>query len=135
MPLPNLLHPIDVTIERADKATTPYDPDIREPLRTARRISVTVKAQVKYFQVGTPEWEKMGFSEEVKGYLLVRKTDVAAIPYTPSRGDRITAIGGRATALYLLQWNDTGHYPDQGGYTLMRLFFTDRRPSADAPAM
>lgn len=135
MPLPNLLHPVTVTIERADKATTPYDPDIREPLRTARRVSVSVRAQVKYFQTGTPEWERMGFSEEVKGYLLVRKTDVDAISYVPARGDRVTAIGNRTTALYLLQWNDAGHYTDQGGYTMMRLFFTDRRPAADAPAM
>lgn len=135
MPQPRLQHPITITIEVIDKASTPYDEDAREPLRVARRATKTFPAQVRYRRQVEPERTVLGTEEEVTGRLTTRKVDLAAISYTPRRGDRITKIGKDATELYLVTIELLGHYPDQNGATLKRLYFADRRPSASTPDM
>jgi len=132
--LPNLIHPIWITIQRADKTATVYDEDAREPIRSVVREEVTIQAQIVYRQVADPRFESYGLTEDARGYLLFRFSDLEARSYTPARGDMITALGHRATKLFLLQHADAAHYPDQDGASLVRWFWGDRRPSAQQPS-
>jgi len=134
MVLPNLIHPIWITIQRADKSATVYDPDAREPLRSVHREEVLIQAQIVYRQVADPRFEGYGLTEDARGYLLFRFTDLDAKGYTPARGDMITQLGHRATKLFLLQSADAGHYPDQNGASLIRWFWGDRRPTTQQPS-
>jgi hypothetical protein len=134
MVLPTLIHPIWITIQRADKAATVYDDDVREPIRSVKREEVLIQAQVTWRQVADPRFEAYGLAEDVRGYLLFRVTDLAAKPYTPARGDMITKLGTRDTQLFLLQSSDAGHYPDQNGASLVRWYWGERRPSAQQPS-
>lgn len=134
MPVPNLVHPVDVVIARKDASATIFDPDAREPVREVARLAdLTIKAQVSYSPTRAPEYERIGPNEKVTGYLLFRKTDLTSKGYTPKRGDRIATIQGAPADLWLVQTFPAGHYPGLGP-TLLRAFFGDRRPSAGAPA-
>ena len=46
MPLPNLIHPITVTIQKSNKSASVFDTDAREPIRVVGRETVTISAQV-----------------------------------------------------------------------------------------
>lgn len=137
MPLPNLIHPIDIVIKPIDRASTTYDRQAREPVRTVKRAAadVLIEAQVSYRGTMNPRLIPEGIAEQVAGYLLFRVFDLTEAGYAPNIGDRITAIGLRTTSLFVLQNVDLGHYGDQNGASLVRVFFEDRRPSADAPTM
>lgn len=135
MPVPSLINPIKATIQSADTTTTPYDRDTREPIRTVRRVTESIDAQVAHDLPRDFAVWGMGPAEDVRGYLVVRKKDVDAASYVPSRGDRITKLGHRATALYVLQVVDFGHHGDTNGSSLFLLTFGDRRPTSDAPTM
>lgn len=136
MVVPNLIRPVYATIQPASRTTTHYDSDAREPVRSvARSTAVLLPVQVHYDKIPEPEWGGPGATETVEGYLLARRVDLVAAGYTPKRGDRVTQLGHRATELYLSGTEDMGHYPDQSGASLLRLHFTDRRPSAATPAM
>lgn len=133
MPLPNLIHPIEVEIEPADKANALYDRDAREPVRSvARAATIVLEAQVEYRDPGDPRWQAMGIHESVTGYLLFRVLDLEAAGYTPgpTGGDRIVRIGHRTASLFTLQRKDAGHYGSEDGSTLVLVYFGDRRPSA-----
>ena len=136
MPLPNLIHPVRVSIQKMDKSATTFDADAREPVRSApRAATITLNAQVSLRS--TERSPDLGglVSENVGGYLLFRVVDLTAKSYTPSIGDKIVSIGHRSVELYILQSEDLGHYPGQMGATLVKAYFEDRRPAADAPKM
>lgn len=134
MVLPNLIHPVDATIQPANRAGAHYDRDAREPMRSvARATTITLPVQVHYNSIAEPSWGDTGATSATEGYLLARYCDLTARSYTPRRGDRVTALGHVATELYLSMKEGAGHYPDQDGASLIKLHFTDRRPSAVAP--
>jgi hypothetical protein len=135
MPLPNLIHPLTITIQKSDKASSTFDEDAREPIRSVARTAVTINAQVS--MRGTSQEPDFGglIEENVGGYLLFRVVDLTAKSYTPSIGDKITAIGHRTVELYILQSEDLAHYPGQSGATLVKAYFGDRRPAASTPSM
>lgn len=135
MPLPNLVHPVSVTIQKSDKSNSVFDTDAREPIRVVRRTSVTISAQVSMRRT-SPDPSVGGLlSERVGGYLIARVIDLNALSYSPTIGDKITNIGHRTVDLYLSQVEDLGHYPGQNGATLLKIYFEDRRPAADSPSM
>mgnify|MGYP003155347939 CR=1 FL=1 len=135
MPLPNLVHPINVTIQKSNKASTVYDADAREPIRVVRREAITISAQVSMRRT-SPDPETGGLlSERVAGYLIARVKDLDALSYSPKIGDKITTIGHRSVDLYLSQVEDLAHYPGQNGATLLKIYFEDRRPASDSPSM
>lgn len=135
MVVPNLIHPVWATIQKADRTTTAYDEDAREPIRSVDRATVRVQAQVRYRSLSDPDWLAIGPAENAKGYLLFRHLDLSRLGYTPKRGDRVTKLGKRVVEYYFLDEDPAGHYPDQDGYTLLKVYFEDRRPSALEPAM
>ena len=139
MPRPRLIRPTTITIQPVDRTTTEWDQDAREPLRTvARKTTITIPGQPRFGTLrlggrGEDVWTATGLDESANGFITVRKVDCDAIGYTPSTGDRITKVGARTTELYVIKVHDLGHWSDTDGYSLMRLYFRDRRPEAAEP--
>lgn len=126
---PDLVHPIPIEIEQIDKDSTFYDDDAREAIRDAARPEVKkLSAQVSWSVKDDPAPEKMGISEETRGYLLFKKKDLSGESVTINRGDKISKIGHDTVELYVLGLTPAGHYPDQGGATLLQAYFGDRNP-------
>lgn len=130
-PLPNLLHPVPVTIEPISRADTEYDDDLREPIgEVSYGAAITgLEAQNKDIDDDDPKPRREGIVEVTKGYLLFRVIDITGV-YTPLKGDRITHIGIRTGLdLYVTKFQFRGHYPDQGGHSLVKVWYADRHPT------
>ena len=138
MPIPNLLHPLNITIGAIDDAASAsgkrFDAQAREPRRQVKRTTVNARADVGWNIGSLPDFLQAGVSEDVKGYLVFRFIDLDSLGYTPAIGDKITKIGRRSKELYLVNLKDAGHYPDTDGATLLYAFFTDRRPATSNPS-
>lgn len=145
--IPNLIHPVPVTIQRMERAVTIVDPVAREPVRQVWRndsgpgtgASLSLEAQVNWNDghIAKPTFPPGGAEEEWKGYLLFRVVDLVAagvateesdgtLTVSIARGDRIVRIGRRVVDLYVLYFRDVAAYPDQGGATLLEIRFNDR---------
>lgn len=134
--LPRLIHPIPIVIERISTAKTVYDEDYREPVQnTARLAPVTCPGQVAWNSDKAERPTELGPEEGSDGYVLFRRCDLRALGVaTIVRGDRFTKFGAGANEIdvdvYVTRVKYEGHYPDQGGATLLKAFFRDRQPSA-----
>lgn len=139
MPQPDLISPVQVVIEAAQReasAATRYDQDAREPRRSIKRVQVIVPAQVSIGSSRNSNYRPSGVSEDVTGYLVVRIVDCQEAGYSPARGDRVVQIGSHANVgLYVVAYEPCGHWDDEDGATLTRIYLVNRRPSADQPAM
>lgn len=130
MPQPNLLHPVPVTIEQKATATTVYDEDAREPVGDVERTTpVIVEGQAKWRDQFAVDMEPGGIQETSDGYVLFRRVDLDAESVTLQVFDRITRIGNIDTDVYITRLEWTGHYPDQGGPTMVKAHFADRQPA------
>jgi len=147
LPVPNLIHPVPVVLERKVEGSTLFDPVAREPVRQVWRLGggpglgepfeVEAQADFNRGNVRKPEYYPGGVEEKWAGYLLFRVVDLLAwnlaeenpdgtLTIFVSRGDRIARIGRRSTSLYVAWFRDVAGYPDQGGLTLLEVQFTDR---------
>lgn len=132
MPLPNLIHPINVMISPITPATTVYDVDAREPLRAVARLtSVTIPAQVSWSV--RSDMLPQGIAERASGYLTCRQIDLATMGYSPVPGDKIAGLGHSTSLVFVIHVEPLAHYPDQNGSSLVRLYFGDRRPVSGDP--
>lgn len=130
MPAPRLIHPVPVTIHQIDKGATLYDEDAREPIQAAARFaSKTLDGQVKWFDQFNEKNTRVGTIEEAAGYVLFRQIDLTAQSIVLQNEDRISRIGTRDTDVYITRLLPVGHYPDQGGHTMVKAYFGDRQPS------
>lgn len=130
MPIPNLIHPVDVKIEQIDKPSTFYDEDAREPIQQAARTTVVIlKGQVRWTGQFDKESTDAGIKENESGYVLFRTTDLSAQSITLQVNDRVAQIGGRDMDSYLTRLEWLGHYPEVNGPTLVKAYFADRQPS------
>ena len=130
MPLPNLIHPVDIVIEQIDKTETMYDEYAREPIQIVdREAQLTLPGQVKWESQFGLEHEKSGARETSRGYVLFRKTDLDAQTITLQLNDRIVKMGHVETDVYINRLEWMGHYQDQDGPSLQKAYFVDRRPS------
>lgn len=130
MPIPRLLHPVPVTIEQISKATTLYDEDAREPIQfAARPVSKTLDGQAKWQSQFAEGNTRGGTTEGAAGYVLFRQIDLDAKSIVLQIEDRISRIGTLDTDVYISRLRPVGHYPDQGGHTMIKAFFDDRQPS------
>jgi hypothetical protein len=128
--IPNLLHPVPISVEKIDRASTYYDPDAREPIQqAARATTVVVQGQVNWGTQKGLEPAKAGPREGATGYVLFRRVDLDAAGVTLEDNDRFAKLGDVETDVYVdrLEWE--GHYPDQGGPTLVKAYFSDRQPA------
>ena len=130
MVLPNLIHPINITIEQWSEPETIYDDDFREPIQQAARAETkVVKGQPNWDLQSSANTTKGGIESEAAGYVLFRYIDLNAAGVTLKQQDRITKMGHIDTDVYIIGLRPTGHYPDQDGAALVKAFFTDRAPS------
>jgi len=128
---PKLLHPVPVQIEQADRGSTIYDDDAREPIgQVAVSAVVTISGQVKYGSSKQLGYQSgAGVQENEKGYVLFRQRDLDAASIALEPSDRITKIGTVDHDVYISRIMPTGHYAEFGGNTLVKAFFEDRQPS------
>jgi len=125
--VPNLIHPVPVELEQLSTASTFYDEDAREPVQqVARATKVTLSGQVSWGEDEGLQMEATGRAETATGYVLFRRIDLAAVAVTIRINDRFTKLGGIVTNVYVVRLQWLGHYPDQGGPTLLKAWFQDR---------
>lgn len=130
MPLPKLLHKTTVLIEQIDRSSTHWDEDAREAVqRTGRKQQVELVAQVRWPRSVSAVPTVAGRTEDGRGYLLFREVDLEAKSVVLQEGDKIVRIGKKYTDMYLEEFEPLGHYQDQGGNTLLKAYFVDRKPS------
>jgi len=128
--IPNLLHPVPISIQSLDRTNTIYDDDMREPVQQETNVAtVIVPGQVKWGKDQAFVPSSIGAQEDSDGYVLFRFVDLAAAGVTLKREDRFIALGTYITDVYVVSLQPCGHYPDQGGPTLIKAFFSDRQPS------
>jgi hypothetical protein len=130
MPIPNLIHPVDVKVEQISKAETFFDEDAREPVQhAARAATVTLKGQVRWRGQFNLSAGVEGAELNADGYVLFRYIDLNAASVELQPNDRFVEIGGRETNVYIDRVEHLGHYPDVNGPTLVKAYFVDRQPS------
>jgi hypothetical protein len=129
MAVPNLIHPVTVTVQPLDRAGTISNGRRRAPVKViARSTSVSFEAQAVYNATKRTAVDSGGLMERVDGYLVARKADLDALSYTPGLGDRIVTVGGQTgLKLYVTETEATA-YRD-GDHTLWVIEFDDRRPA------
>lgn len=151
--IPQLIHPIPVTIQRQNSAATTFDARAREPVRQLWKagegpgtgVATELVAQVNWNngEVAKPKVNPEGVEEMSEGYLLFRIVDLVAkgvaierpdgtVDFGLLRGDRIVRIGRRRTNIYVLFFRDVAGYTDQDGCTLLEVDFSSRAPSSPA---
>lgn len=144
MVVPNLLNPVRCTVSRIDKNETIYDPVTRENINIIRRRpAFNIDAQVVYRKVFTKgsmdtadheggQGEGAGGAiADSDGYVLLRTVDLAAQSLTINdiiKGDSITKLGQLDVEYFVMGKRPAAHYTDQGGFTLVAVFFEDRNP-------
>lgn len=130
MVLPRLLHPVPVLIEQISHDESLYDDEAREPIQQATRSSVvTIPGQVKYGSSREASFHLGGLRENERGYVLFRQVDLDAQSVTLKINDRIVKIGQITQSADITRIEPMGHYPDQNGASLIRVYFSDRAPS------
>jgi hypothetical protein len=130
MPIPNLIHPVPIIVEKISRSTTFYDEDAREPVQFADRpVETKIDGQVKWFDENELAATKSGPAEGSSGYVLFRQIDLTAKSLELEQNDRFTKIGLRTTDVYVTALRPVGHYPDQAGHTMIKAYFADRQPS------
>lgn len=129
MPIPNLIHPVMITIQQLDKATTIYDDDYREPIQQSRRKAlVTCPGQVSWGTDGRLVMTASGVETTSTGYVAFRYVDLNARNITLQHDDRFTKLGSVETNLYIVSFQPMAHYPDTNGPTVLKALFSDRSP-------
>ena len=135
MTLPNLIHPIQITVERLLRSELLMDEDAREPVigaRTTTAQTFTMPAQIKWSNKDDPDPMEAGPRERDSGYVLLRLHDMDAIMGVGqrlTRGDRIITMGvTTGLDLYITGQEPIGHWPDQLGQTMIKYKFSDRHP-------
>ncbi len=130
MPLPNLLHRVNCTIEQIDRTGTLNDDDAREPVQHAERsAAVTVQGQPKWVSEETLGTSRGGARSDSAGYVLFRYVDLNAAGVDLDINDRITIQGHIAAEVYVTKVQPIGHYADQNGASLVKAWFADRKPA------
>lgn len=130
MVLPNLIHPINITIQQQDQDNSVMDDDFREPIQqSARKANVILPGQIKWGRDENLVPGKGGPSEDSDGYVLFRYYDQAAVGVAITRGDRFIRLGLIDADVYVTGIEPMGHWQDQGGASLFKAYFRDRQPS------
>lgn len=138
MPIPNLIHPVPITIVQIDKTKqedaggdgTWYDEDFREPVQQVAHMSSTeCPGQVKWGLNEKLRTTLTGPLAESEGYVLFRYVDLEDRSLTLQQNDRFTRMGKIDVDVYITGMRPEGHYADVGGATLVKAFFMSRQPS------
>ena len=130
MPLPRLIHPVPILIRLSDDDETFFDDDAREPVqKMARKPTVQLDGQVRWPRSVDPDPVNAGDVKDSRGYILFRQKDIDDAGVVLSKGDNIIKIGKLDSNEYINEFEPLGHYPDQGGHTLLKAYYAGRAPS------
>lgn len=126
--LPNLVHPVPVTMEPIDRVSTPMNRRAREPVQAAARAAaVIVIGQLSAsLRIKAQRNSRLGRVEGEEGYVLFRVFDLNAKGVDLQEGDRVTKIGIYELNVYVHRVEPVGNYPDQSGPSLLKAFLRDR---------
>lgn len=136
--LPNLIHKVRITVEPLNHAATTFDPEMREEIGgMSFGPAFTIFAQPEYrkamqartgadIQTVSPG----GTNLEEYGYMVIRKRDADKRGWTPQPGDRIAKMGHRNVDLYIIAFQPMGHYADQNGASLYKVYLQDKTPGS-----
>lgn len=129
---PTLLHPIPVKVAARRKDETLWDTDAREPIgNVATDQPIQLVAQVSWKSTDTMA-DVQGNIERMDGYLLFLRKDMIAAGIMVGEGDRILSIGEGEAEVHMTSWvwkiQRRGHYPGQGGWTILKAWFKDKKP-------
>jgi hypothetical protein len=139
MPQPRLIHPIAISIEVLERSQTLVDEDYREPVSYAARGNVVVvNGQLHWTIDDRLRQTLVGPEREATGYVTFRTLDLRTAGVgSLQQGDRFTTFGKGARAMdvdcYVVGLRLQGHWPDQGGATLVKAFFRDHSPTKREP--
>jgi hypothetical protein len=127
MSVPNLLHPVKITLQRRNVTDTLYDEDMREPIgQTSYYAEETLMGQVSWENKDNVYVDEKGTQLKAIGYILFRYVDLESKGITLKYQDRIKKIGRHEEELYIINTKPIGHYPDQDGASMIRAYFVDR---------
>ena len=130
MPIPNLLHPVAVTLHQKALAATAMDDDAREPIQVVGRDeAIQLLGQPRFKSLGSAaSYHPGGVQIATEGYLLFRYVDLTARGVTLQHGDRISQIGHLTVDVYIERLEPTA--PHVGfGNTMVKAHCRDRTPS------
>lgn len=134
--IPELIEPVNVTVKQFNQAGTVFSSGVsgrREVINAPQyNADVILPAQIVFGdneQLG--RMSQLGTEEQIKGYMVLRYVDTQAASVQLKRGDKITKIGQLTTEYFFLhtQGDPAAHFSSIGGFTLFRMFFSDRAPS------
>jgi hypothetical protein len=122
-----------VTIEPFAEEILITDDDAREIVRGARGgTPFVIPAQIAWKDREMAIYAPGGARYDDDGSILVRFVDMEALGIMITRGDRITAIGRMTDqSLYITDQEPCGHWADQNGATMIKFYFSQRRPSRE----
>lgn len=133
--IPNLIHPIDVTIERLTRSEMVMDLQAREPYHGARSSTTqtfVLPAQIKWSAKDDDQPQEGGVREVSNGYILCRILDmetVMGVGERLKRGDRIVTIGNISDLdLYVVREEPIAHLQQTTGASMIKYHFEDRHP-------
>jgi hypothetical protein len=127
MPVPNLLHPVKITLQRRNVTDTLFDEDMREPIgQTSYYAEETLMGQVSWENKDNVYVDEKGTQLKAIGYVLFRYVDLESAGIVLKYQDRIKKIGKHEEELYIIKTKPMGHYPNQDGASLIRAYFVDR---------
>lgn len=133
--IPELIEPVFIKIKQLDKPATVYSSGVsgkREIMNAPVLGSeITLPAQIVFGDGDQkPNFSQLGTDEQSKGYLVLRYVDVTSAAVVLQKGDKITKLGQLDVEYYLLhtQGDPAAHFSSIGGFTLFRMFFSDRKP-------
>jgi hypothetical protein len=130
---PNLIHPVPIDYEQVSTSTTTFDPDLEEPIGSVEHVTpVRLSGQVQWFRSRQLFVDRSGRQFEASGYALFRYADLETLGVSLADNDRFTRLGHERGRWWIVGLEPLGHYPDQGGATLLKAHFNDREP-AKAP--
>lgn len=135
MPVPNLLHPVDITMEVRRSDLTVLDDDFQEPIgKVVRDEEVVIQGQVQWKRSAF-EAKNLGLQDDTIGYIFFRWMDLINQNVSLKVGDKVTKIGNLEPAtmpvgglpFYFYRFEYRGHYPKLGA-TLVKAWFSSKSP-------
>jgi hypothetical protein len=108
------------------------DDDAKEPVgKVYRDEDIDLYGQI-YWQDETWQAAREGLVDKTLGYILLRRFDLNLCKIDINEGDKIIQIGKNQAAvekpLYVYRKRYRGHYQDTDGHSLVKVWFTDKKP-------
>lgn len=130
MPLPRLLHPVNIQIQQWIPGETMFDDEAREAIKQVKLAPLVIcPGQVSWNTKDEVVLDAVGSKLVANGYILFRYVDLKARNITLNVQDNIKKIGWQTVNLFIISDKPCGHYADQDGASLVKAYFSGRHPS------